>query len=87
MALEYISAVPRQALEQEQVVRRRRIVGAGSEGAFLDELGESGALAHVGTLVCKTPSASPRPSRNSHSLSSFFPGEVMAIGWKGAHAF
>ena len=57
--VEHIYAVPSQTLKQEQAIRRRRIIGAGSEGGFLDELGESRALTHVGPLV----NIKPLPSR------------------------
>ena len=69
--MEYVYAVPSQAFKQEQAVRRRWIVGAGSEGGFLDELGESRALAHVGPLVNKPPSPLSAPE-NSHSVFHFF---------------
>ena len=69
--MEYIYTVPSQTLKQAQAIRRRRIIGAGSEGAFLDELGESRALAHVGPLVNETPfpSASPRKQPFPFSFS------------------
>ena len=60
-AVEYMYAVPSQTLKQEQAIRRRRIIGAGSEGDFLDELGESRALAHLGPLVNEPFLPSPRP--------------------------
>ena len=69
--MEYIYVVLSQAFKQEQAIRRRWIIGAGSEGGFLDELGESRALAHVGPLVDKPPSLLPAPKKQPFGFSFF----------------
>ena len=83
MPWNYVYAVPSQTLKQEQAIRRRRIIGAGSEGDFLDELGESRALAHLGPLVHKPPFLSPRPQRQAFAFSF---SQRRDGYWKGTHA-
>ena len=58
-------AVPSQNLKQKQFVRQGRILGARSKGIFLDELGESGALAHIGLVVIIYSNSNHLPRDNN----------------------